>query len=46
LLEQSDAAQYYQHLIPNSHLRSIRADEARIYGGRFTQAGNMYYCSS
>jgi len=46
LLVQNDSAQYYQHLIPNAHFKSINADEARIYGGRFTQAGNMYYCSS
>ena len=46
LLVQNESASYYQHLIPNAHFKSIRADEARIYGGRFTQAGNMYYCSS
>lgn len=37
---------YYQRLIPNKHYRSIRADNARIYGGRFTTKGNLYYCSS
>ena len=37
---------YYQRLIPNKHLRSLRADDARIYGGRFTTKGNLYYCSS
>ena len=25
---------------------SIKADNERIYGGRFTTAGNLYYCSS
>lgn len=39
-------SEYYQRLIPNKHLKSIQADDARIYGGRFTQKGNLYYCSS
>ena len=39
-------SEYYQRLIPNKHLKSIRADAARIYGGRFTTKGNLYYCSS
>ena len=39
-------SEYYQRLIPNKHFRGFRADDARIYGGRFTQKGNLYYCSS
>lgn len=37
---------FYQQLIPNKHFKSIRADDSRIYGGRFTLKGNYYYCSS
>jgi len=33
-------------LIPNRHFKSIQADQSRIYGGRFTASGNLYYCSS
>jgi hypothetical protein len=37
---------FYQQLIPNKHYKAIRADQSRIYGGRFTGKGNYYYCSS
>lgn len=45
-VRQTKYSEYYQRLIPNKHLRSIQADDARIYGGRFTTKGNLYYCSS
>lgn len=46
LLHNTESSLYYQHMIPNKHFKSIRADSDRIYGGRFTSAGNLYYCSS
>lgn len=46
LLQNTESSSFYQHLIPNKHFKAIRADTDRIYGGRFTSAGNLYYCSS
>jgi hypothetical protein len=46
LLNQTESSTFYQHLIPNKHFKAIKADNERIYGGRFTTAGNLYYCSS
>ena len=39
-------SEFYQRLIPNKLFKTISVDEARVYGGRFTQKGNLYYCSS
>jgi hypothetical protein len=36
----------YQNLIPNSLYQSHTISDTRVYGGRFTLKGNMYYCSS
>jgi len=32
--------------VPNKHDYTIHVDDTRIYGGRFTSKGNLYYCSS
>ena len=36
----------YQNSIPNKHYKSIDADESRVFCGRFTSRGNLYYCST
>ena len=33
-------------LVPNKHSSNIQVDDTRLYGGRFTSQGNLYYCSS
>ena len=33
-------------MVPNRHESSVQVDDTRIYGGRFTSKGNLYYCSS
>ena len=36
----------YEHLLPNKHLKEVEIDESRVYCGRFSTKGNLYYCSS
>jgi WD repeat-containing protein 23 len=42
----SDEAGFYQYILPNEHYQSIQCCNSRVYGGRFTSRGNIYYCSS
>ena len=46
LVNTTKYSEFYQRLIPNKHFKEIPADDARVYGGRFTAKGNLYYCSS
>ncbi|CDW77642.1 wd repeat protein [Stylonychia lemnae] len=45
--EGRDERNFYQHILPNSLATTYEEDiTARIYGGRFTKKGNLYYASS
>ena len=41
-----EKAKFISEKVPNSHASTIKVDDWRIYGGRFTSKGNLYYCSS
>jgi hypothetical protein len=43
---QRDAQNIHQNLVPNSLYQQFNVSDSRIYGGRFTRKGNLYYCSS
>lgn len=40
------AAEIYQDMIPTALDSRHLASDTRVYGGRFTSLGNLYYCSS
>jgi len=46
LFNLSEEAEMYQYILPNAHYRQYPMCDSRVYGGRFTSRGNLYYCSS
>ena len=36
----------YQSMIPTTLAQRHQVSDTRVYGGRFTSRGNLYYCSS
>eukprot|EP00347_Sterkiella_histriomuscorum_P003371 403364552 len=42
----TEDAEFYQSILPNTLYKQYNASDSRVYGGKFTSRGNLYYSSS
>lgn len=46
IVKLDEKTQFLSEQVPNKLEYTINVDNSRVYGGRFTSKGNLYYCSS